>query len=100
MPRSYYEGEYMSDTIERIHEEPIFRCSSIKKTDDDRKSGGHFNFDKRMKKDGKKEDKVCKKPISCDGQETVEEVRGIEHNESEETHPEEKRCGKIIDIEA
>ena len=100
MPRSYYAGEYMSDNIERIHEEPLFRCSSIKKTDDDRKSGGHFNFDKRMKKDGKKEDKVCKKPISCNGQETVDEVRGIEHNESEETHPEEKRCGKIIDIEA
>ena len=46
----------MSDNIERIHEEPLFRCSSIKKTDDDRKSGRYFNFDKRKKKDGKKED--------------------------------------------
>ena len=90
----------MSDNIERIHEEPLFRCSSIKKTDDDRKSGGSFNFDKRKKKDGKKEDKVCKKPISCNGQEPVDGIQGIGHKESDETHPEENRCGKILDIEA
>ena len=90
----------MSDNIERIHEEPLFRCSSIKKTDDDRKSGGFFYFDKRKKKDGKKEDKVCKKPISCNGQKPVDDVRGIGHKESDETHPEENRCGKIIDMEA
>jgi len=89
----------MSDNIERIHEEPLFRCSSIKKTDDDRKAGGHFNFDKRKKKDGKKVDNICKKPILCNGQEPVDGIRGIEHKESEETHPEENRCGKIIDIE-
>ena len=90
----------MSDNIERIHEEPIFRCSSIKKTDDDRKPGGCFNFDKRKKKDGKKEDKVSKKPISGNGQETVDDIRGIEHKESDEIHHEENQCGKIIDIEA
>ncbi len=89
----------MSDNIERIREEPLFRCSSIKKTDDDRKSGGHSNFDKRKKKDGKKEDKVCKIPISCNGQEPVDDIREIEHKKSDETHPEENRCGKIIDIE-
>ena len=100
MPSSCYTGEYMSDNIERIHEEPLFRCSSIKKTDDDRKSGGHSNFDKRKKKDGKKEDKVCKKPISCNGQKTVDDVWGIGHKESDETRPEENRCGKIIDMEA
>ena len=44
MPSSYYAGEYMSDSIERIHEEPLFRCSSIKKTDDDRKSGGSLTL--------------------------------------------------------
>ena len=90
----------MSDNIERIHEEPLFRCSSIKKTDDDRKSGGYFNFDKRKKKDGKKEDKVCKKPISGNEQKTVDDIRGIEHKEADVTQPEENRCGKIIDIEA
>ena len=100
MPSSYFAGEYMSDSIERIHEEPLFRCSSIKKTDDDRKSGGSFNFDKRKKKGGKKVDKVCKKPISCTGQKVVDDVREIEHKEPDETHTEENRCGKIIDIEA
>ena len=90
----------MSDNIERIHEEPLFRCASIKKTDDDRKSGEFFYFDKRKKKDGKKEDKVCKKPISCNGQKSGDDVRGIGHKESDETHPEENRCGKIIDMEA
>jgi len=100
MPSSYYAGEYMSDNIERIHEEPIFRCSSIKKTDDDRKPGGSFNFDKRKKKDGKKVDKVCARPISGTGQKAVDDVREIEHKESDETHTEENRCGKIIDIEA
>ncbi|MBI2471679.1 MAG: hypothetical protein HYV59_10625 [Planctomycetes bacterium] len=90
----------MSDNIERIHEEPLFRCSSVRKTDDDRKPGGYFNFDKRKKKDGKKEDKVCKKPISCIEQKTADDLRGIERKEPDETHPEENRCGKIIDIEA
>ena len=90
----------MSDNIERIHEDPLFRCSSIKKTDGDRKSGGFIYFDKRKKKDGKKEDKVCKKLISCNGQKTVDDVREIEHKESDETCPEENRCGKIIDMEA
>jgi hypothetical protein len=89
----------MSDNIERLHEEPLFICASVKKTDD-RKPGGTFNFDKRKKKDNRKVNKVCKKPVICTGQKAVDDVLEIWHKEPDETHTEENRCGKIIDIEA
>ena len=53
-----------------------------------------------MKKDGKRDNKVPKKPNSYDEQTIVIDIRGIEHKASGETHPEENQCGNIIDFEA
>ena len=96
----YYKSEFMPDNIERVHEEPLFICSSIEKTNDGRKQRRSLDFGKCMKKDGKKDNKVLEKPNSYDEQAIVIDKDGIEHKACDETHPEEKRCGKIIDIEA
>lgn len=90
----------MSENVTHIHEDPLFRCSSVKKADADRKSDGFFNFNKRKKKDGKKGEKGYSAPVTHNGQKSEDDLRGVKCKESDETHAEENRCGKIIDVEA
>lgn len=89
----------MSENVTHIHDNPLFRCTSVKKTDADRKSDGFFNFNKRKKKDGKKGEKGCSVPVTHNGQKAGDDLHGVKCNESGETHAEENQCGKIIDVE-
>lgn len=90
----------MSDTIERIHEEPLYRCASVKKTDDDSQPGGCFNFNKQAKRDGKKGEKAFRKLIPGNEGQPADDIREEVPDEADKAISDENRCGKIIDIEA
>lgn len=87
----------MSDSIERIQEEPPFKCASVKQVVNEKKQDGCYEFGKNKK--GKEDEKTqLRQPVPADREAAVD-TQGTEQGENEKTLVKENQCGNIIDIE-
>lgn len=87
----------MSDSIERIQEEPPFKCASVKQVVNEKKQDECYEFGKNKK--GKKDEKTqLRQPVPTDHEAAVD-TQGTEQGVREKISAKENQCGNIIDIE-